>query len=143
MGRKPRKYHSCLLVDKFSGLVVRHFDTEMEAAQFSNIRYHSLMETLRNKQVSPGRFIYRYPEDYKSNEMLDNRSAPIIVRDLNGTYSVYDSVTKASKKYGISANMIYKHIKNREPIIGRYFAYCNRLGEAEYLQCKSLEKVRM
>lgn len=139
-GRYRRRYKTVLLVDKITGLVIRRFESEYDAAAFAGVKVHAMRDTLKNLRVSSGRFIYRYPEDYCQNELLNYQyNMPVIVMGKNGKCRAFTKAQNAARTIGIDNNTLYKHISSGIPICGYKIAYCRHIGDAELMQTACMD----
>ena len=111
-----------LVCDKLTMEVVKTYESMSRAAAREGRDASNFYWTLTKKRVGPGRFVYRYEEDYDPEETFEGRRhRPVLLFDKStGQKAVFFDKKKLADSIFSSAKTIDLALKDGHLIAGRF-----------------------
>lgn len=113
----PRPVCRC---DKVTMKIVKTYPSANTAVKATGD--HGIPIACRLRQVSNGRYIWRFVDDYDPNESFEGKyNRPVICEDItNNKITFYDTLAKAEKALFLDRGSIGGTMKRGFKVLGRY-----------------------
>lgn len=111
-----------LKIDKVTGKAVKSFESVKDAAIDAQLRREQMTRHLKNRNIAPGLFYYRYGEDYDPLESFEGRqNRPVAVTDIDTGETVYfGCIKEVAEEYVIHKATVSVAIKRGSLVLSQY-----------------------